>query len=117
MQEILRKMPDAKIKVMVAWTPLLAHDNKAAAQRATAYLTDSRVGHFWDLWAYANKTYAKQFGLPTEEAWDLLAVYRSYLSWGDSLPEPTFWMQRRNLKTGTPYDKDQLEERLRALVK
>lgn len=109
-------MPNANIKLLVAWTPLLPHDNKAAAQRATAYLSDARVHHFWDLWAYANKHYAKQFGIPDQEAWDLLAVYKSYLSWGDSLPDPTFWMQRRGLKTGTPYDKDQLEQQLRDLV-
>ncbi len=110
-------MPDAKIKVMVLWTPLLPDDNQAAAKRATAHLSDSRVRHFWDLWAFANKHYAKEFNLPVQEAWDLVAVYKRYLSWGGDLPEPTFWMQRRGLKTGTPFDKAQLEERLRELEK
>lgn len=100
---------------MVLWTPILAHDSRATAQRAAALMPDSRVIHYWDLWSYGNRLYAKQFQLPQSEAWDMLCVYKPYLSWEKTLPEPTFWMQRRNLKVGEPFDQEQLEERLRDL--
>ncbi len=116
MEEVLDKLPNKKLQIFVLWTPLLANDSQLAAQRAAALMPDSRVHHYWDLWSYANKHYAKEFDVPVSEAWDLLAVYKPYLSWSGSLPEPTFWMQRRGLKVGTPFDKDQLEAELRKLV-
>ncbi len=98
---------------MVVWTPLLRSDNRSAAQRASASLADSRAQHFWDLWSYANRTYAQQLDLPVQESWDLFVLYKPQVHWNPGLlPEPTMWMQNRNLDKGIPYSQDKLEAEL-----
>jgi len=58
----------------VLWTPLLPNDNKFTAQRATRYLADSRVSHFWDTWSYGKNQYHQKFGAPLLESWDLFVL-------------------------------------------
>lgn len=102
---------------MAVWTPLLRGDSRSAAQKASAYLPDSRVQHFWDLWSYANRTYAQQFDLPVAEAWDLFVLYQPQVYWNrGNLPEPTIWMQHRNLDKGIPYSQAKLEAELQKWV-
>ncbi len=97
----------------MVWTPLLRNDNRGAAQRAATYLADSRAQHFWDLWSYANRTYAQQLDLPVQEAWDLFVLYKPQVRWSSAMPEPTFWMQHRDLEKGEPYTQEKLEAELR----
>ncbi len=108
----MQKYPQAKVKVLVVWTPILRNDSRGAAQQAATYMPDSRVQHFWDLWSYANRSYAHQLGLPVEEAWDLFVLYEPRLKWESGLPSPTVWMQHRNLDKGTPYPQELLESEL-----
>lgn len=109
MQEILDKYPAGRIKVYVLWAPLLRNDSRSAAQAAARYISDSRAEHFWDLWSWGTSFYSKQLDCPKLEAWDLFAVYKPYLVWNETLPEPTEWFQRRNLAVGEPYTQDKLE--------
>ena len=99
------------------WAPLLQADNKYTAQSATKYLADARVRHYWDLWSFGQTTYAKQFGTPHSESWDLFVLYKPYLVWKDALPEPSQWFQRRNLKVREPYTKEKLEAALSGYLK
>jgi hypothetical protein len=94
---------------MMLWAPLLQGDNKYTAQAATKYVPDSRARHYWDLWSYGQNTYSKQLGTPHAESWDLFALYKPYLVWKESLPEPTRWFQRRNLEVGEVYTQEKLE--------
>ncbi|UCF36996.1 MAG: hypothetical protein JSU96_19705 [Acidobacteriota bacterium] len=85
----------------------------ATAQRASAYLRDPRVRHFWDLWKFGSRTFSKQLGIPELDAWDMFTFYKPHLTWGGSMPDPTFWMQNRGLKFGQPYSKDALEAQMK----
>jgi len=87
-------------------------DNRNAAQRATGYLPDERVAHYWDLWKYGSRNFAAKLKIPELEAWDLFAFYRPHQSWKDPVPEPTFWMQARGLSVGESYSKDALTGKL-----
>ncbi len=111
-QELLAAHPDSAMKVFVLWAPYMATDNQMAAERALAYLSDRRVMHFWDLWRFGTRTYTEQLKLPVTEAWDMLAFYEPRLQWEDELPNPTFWMQDRQLEIGTPYSKEGLAQAL-----
>jgi hypothetical protein len=87
----------------------MERDSRRLAQRASAYISDSRVQHFWDLWRFGTRTYSEQLGIPPQEAWDMFTFYKPHLIWRSTIPEPTFWMQNRNLEKGLPYNKEELE--------
>jgi len=112
LQDILERHPEARITVYILWTPFMQNDSIRLAQRATAYISDSRVRHFWDLWRFGARTFAKQLKIPQLEAWDMFTLYKPHLVWRKSIPEPTIWMQNRNLEVGIPYRKEDLEAEL-----
>jgi hypothetical protein len=112
LQEILNRKPGARIKVFLLWAPFMQRDTLSLAKRATGYLPDSRVQHFWDLWRFASKSYEKQLKVPRGHAWDMFVFYKPHLVWQDSMPEPTFWLQNRSLEVGIPYSAEDLEEGL-----
>ncbi len=102
---------------MILWTPILRSDSRTTAQEATRFLQDPRAEHFWDLWRFANRTYAKQFSTPIEESWDLFVVYAPQMMWNNALPNPpTAWFQHRNLKIGEPYTQAKLKAALERLI-
>lgn len=110
--QLVSKHPDSTIKVFVLWAPFMATDNQLGAQRATAYINDAHVVHFWDLWRFVSRAYTKQLKVPELDAWDMLAFYEPHLQWKDEPPTPTFWMQDRMLKIGTPFSPEALESSL-----
>ena len=95
------------------WAPYLRNDSHETAKRASVYVPDKRAEHFWDLWRYGSRVYAEQLKLPPKEAWDMFVLYKPRVVWGDEPPEPAMWMQNRDLRVGTPYDRDELEARLK----
>lgn len=99
------------------WVPFMQRDSQSTAQRASVYMTDRRFEHFWDLWRYSSRTLSQQLNIPIGDAWDMFAFYEPRLAWDSGLPEPTMWMQNRNLKIGTPYDQAALEEELKAWLR
>jgi hypothetical protein len=114
LQQILNRHPDTDLTVFLLWGPYMRHrDSLASASRATDYLPDKRVQHFWDLWRFAGRNYSEQLKVPKEHAWDMFVFYKPQLVWQASSPEPTFWMQNRNLKVGAPYSEEDLEKRLK----
>ena len=113
LQEILDRNPDLDLAVFILWGPYMFNrDNQRLAQRATPYLPDTRVQHFWDVWRFAGRTYSDQLEIPEEHAWDMFVFYGPNLKWEEKAPEPTFWMQNRNLEKGDPYDQEALEEKI-----
>jgi hypothetical protein len=113
----LKKIPDAKVKVLVLWSPILSRDNMSSAVEASAFLTDSRAEHFWDLWSFGMRHYTQQLEYPSSEhAWDIFILYKSRLKWGATVPAPTFWWQNRNLSHGAKYNQKLLERELIRLL-
>jgi len=89
---------------------LLQNDNKYTAQRATTYMADSRVTHFWDTWSFGKNHYHEKFGTPLLESWDLFVLYKEGDEWTEQQPDPAAWFQHRNLEIGEPYTQEKLEE-------
>lgn len=111
-EEILKAHPDLRVKVFILWTPFMRTDNINTARRATGYLADHRVEHFWDLWRYTSRCYVDQLKIPEIHAWDMVVGYKPLLVWKDQPPDPTFWLQNRGLDTGVPFSKEKLQEEL-----
>lgn len=116
LQEILKQRPEARLRVFLLWGPFMQRDTRSLAIRATGYLPDNRVRHFWDLWKFASKSYEEQLKVPKGHAWDMFVFYKPHLIWQDSLPEPTFWLQNRGLEVGTPYSQEDLQAGLKEWI-
>jgi hypothetical protein len=109
LQEILNRHPKGRLRVFLMWAPFMQRDTLNLAKQATGYLPDERVQHYWDLWRFTSRAYAKQMEIPELHAWDMFVFYKPHLVWHEIIPEPTFWMQNRDLDLGTPYSQDDLE--------
>ncbi len=115
--DILKKHPEAKLKVLVLWSPVLGGDTKSAAVQVSSYLDDKRVVQFWDLWKFGMTRYKTDLGYPADqEAWDVFIAYGADARWGASPPQPVFWMQDHNLQVGAQYSKEALETELLRLA-
>ena len=94
MRQILRSRPGAPIRVFVLWSPILGNDNRAAAEKASGFLPDARVQHYWDLFSFASRAYTRQFRFPAGRvAWDVFVLYQPGAVWRDAPPPPAAWMQ------------------------
>jgi hypothetical protein len=98
------------------WAPFMRRDTLDLAKRATGYLPDKRVRHFWDLWRFASRTYSEQMEIPEHQAWDMFVFYKPHLVWQEVIPEPTFWMQNRDLDSGIQYSQEDLEAGLKEWI-
>lgn len=118
--QILQRLPNARVKVLVLWSPLLGRDSRFAAQDATVYLPDSRAQHFWDLWTFGVNHYTQKLKYPEDRlAWDIFVLYGTGIDWRSSgaAPDPSFWMQHHNLDIGPKYTKALLKSELEKLLR
>lgn len=115
MQELI----DSELRVFVLWSPILPGDNRFAAEKATIYLNDPRVEHFWDLWSFGVNHFTKKFNYPEKElAWDIFVLYSPGTEWilpGPD-PDPYYWMQHRGLDIGPDYTKQELQVQIEKLL-
>lgn len=113
----MEKHPNAKIRVLILWSPIRPGDSRWTARDAAHYLSDSRSIHFWDLWQFGARSYTKKLNYaPGESAWDIYVGYKEGLTWGPEIPESTFWMQNHGLDIGPKYSPDLLEQELEKYI-
>lgn len=99
------------------WTPIMANDTRLSAVEASAYLPDPRAEHYWDLWRFTSKVLTDQLKYPPPEfAWDMVVLYKPHLQWREKPPEPTLFMQARDLKIGLKFDPEGLKAELKKWV-
>ena len=73
--------------------------------------------HFWDLWRFGANSYTSQLNYPGGDlAWDIYLLYEPGPIWEGKPPDPTLWMQNRNLSHGTKYSQQLLERELVRLI-
>lgn len=101
-QELIEKIPDTQLRVLVIWEPILWTDLKKPSGSILARLSDLRVVQFWDhdhLVAQALREI-----LPKEQEkdinpdplsdpilWDVVGIYPPGKTWTDRLPTPSFF--------------------------
>lgn len=111
-QQILEAYPEGRIQVFLLWGPLMQTDTSAITHRSMQYIRDKRVNHYWDLWRWGYRTYMEDLDIPEFEAWDLFIFYEAGKKWEEGPPDPTFWMENRNVEYGPPYSKEAMEKEL-----
>jgi len=93
---VLKKDPDADLKVFVIWEPVLETDWNRPGDSITANIPDRRASHYWDPARRLSAMYggAANIGLiagaetvkfrMNEVVWDTAVVYPAGLHWGAS---------------------------------
>jgi hypothetical protein len=78
---ILKRHPDADLRVYVGWIPMLAGD---ANPEVASLLVDDRATHFWDGERKLGREVARILGRRDGAAWDIVLVYGPDAAWGDA---------------------------------
>jgi hypothetical protein len=76
------------------WEPILATDTERAARKATTFLNDPRVSHYWVATRDVGRLFQEPIGLAGEPAWDVYLLYRTRTSWKDRPPRPPYFMHQ-----------------------
>ena len=92
--------------------PILTTDREFTVGRATKYLTDPRVKHYWDPKGELVRGYAPVLGLEGD-AWDIYLLYGREAAWGDAPPKPEFWQEQLGVSEATQFDPPKLAEAIR----
>ena len=91
------------------WVPVLASDGKFAVGRATKFLLDSRVKHFWDENAVLVRDFVPVLGLKDEgKAWDVYLLYDKDAQWTDTPPKPVYWQEQLGISEASQLDADKM---------
>ena len=96
--DILRRHPENKVRVMAIWEPMLPTDWNKPTTGVLHRLSDRRAIQWWDkqhVIAGLLKASTRN-GNPgcckrNEILWDVIAVYPPGVKWTDSLPAPAFF--------------------------
>ena len=100
---VLAAHPDANVRVLAIWLPVIPSDQGPPTEKVREPLRDPRVIEFWDpdRWASPRmveramrmdivKEEEQNFG-PDAIAWDLIGLFTAGVGWEEPFPEPTWW--------------------------
>ena len=92
---MLDKLGAPDLRVYAVWVPILRTDMRLAVSRATTWLPDERVSHYWDAEGDLAKAYSRILGLPdARPAWDVYLLFDRNAEWTDQPPAPQDWMHQ-----------------------
>ena len=86
MQQVLEEIPNAKIRILVVWEPVIFSDVAPPTTHALTRVSDSRAAQLWD----RDRALSDAMGAGDDVLWDYVAVYPPGARWGDTPPEPVF---------------------------
>jgi hypothetical protein len=113
---VLERIESERLRVFVAWVPMLEDDIEAALAEAISVLPDQRVTHFWDADG-SLQSFQRVLGLGDGiPAWDLYLLYESGTTWEALPPTPTFWMHQLDLGQERFLDVTKLRDALSQLL-
>ena len=104
------------MKVYSAWVPILASDGAFAVGRATKFLPDDRVIHYWDGEGELVKGFAPVLGLGDNPAWDVYLLYDKYAEWNETPPKPIYWQEQLGISDETQLDGPKLTAEMQKLL-
>jgi hypothetical protein len=93
-QEVLTKITGPELSIYSVWVPTMAGDRQEEAQRATAFLSDDRVKHYWAPDLEIANSFRDGIGLAEGPVWDVYLLYGPESIWQDAAPKPHFFMHQ-----------------------
>ncbi len=109
------KLKGQEVKIYSVWVPILPSDGEFAVGRATKYLPDNRVTHYWDGNGELVKSFAPVLGIKGD-AWDVYLLYDQDAEWKDTPPKPGFWQEQLGISDETQLDGDKLTVEINRLL-
>ena len=105
LQSVFQKRPNAKLKVLTVWLPVIPSDVAPPTKNGLARLHDARVTQYWDgdrlLSKHIRATVEKnpKWVKPGDEdlcwgqgvVWDFVGVFPAGARWDRHLPPPDFY--------------------------
>ena len=105
LQKVFEKRPDAKLKVLVVWLPVVKSDIAPPAKGVLGRLKDTRATQFWDekrltsdaifqavaenpKWMKPGET---ELCWGQKVVWDFVAVFPEGVRWEKRIPAPDFY--------------------------
>jgi hypothetical protein len=84
---------DADVRGYAVWVPKFA-GREWNVSRASTFISDPRVSHYWDGSGLLVHAYSSVLGIG-RDAWDMFLVYGPQARWeGREPPRPDFWMHQ-----------------------
>lgn len=115
-QEILKEVPDNRLRAYIIWLPMFPGDSRSWAQTRSDEFQDDRLSYYWDGSKLTGEEWAKTLDLHTT-AWDVYFLYGSEVEWKGGAPAPSFWMHQLGGVTKAPrLDKDELQRKVKELL-
>lgn len=103
LDELLARLKDARIRVLVVWEPVLKTDLVAPLSRVLGLIGDRRVSQYWDPERIVSAgivravnanpaSYRREDPLPPGfVAWDVVAVFGPSRTWDHDLAAPVYY--------------------------
>lgn len=101
--DLLRKYPQADVRVLVVWEPVILTDIGKPRDGVRQPLSDPRVTEFWDEKRYLSPRMIERAAIiaraqgeepplgPDDIAWDVIAIFPEGTLWEDPFPVPSWY--------------------------
>lgn len=102
LDDVLKRHPRARLRVLVVWEPVLFTDTAPPTTRTLARLSDPRVAQFWDRHLFLSRAIKEtarrdprhalheMASDPDAVVWDALGLFMPGTRWTDDFPSPVF---------------------------
>jgi hypothetical protein len=101
MQQVLKAVPDDRLRAYIVWLPMIPGDSREWAKTRTAEFSDKRLSYYWDGERLSGKEWQKVLGLKSV-AWDVYFLYGAANVWDKEPAVPDFWMHQLGGVTTAP---------------
>lgn len=93
-EDLLKRNPEARLRVLVVWEPILPMDWSSPGRLVKARISDPRVTQFWDKQHLVSQELSNQLSAGREPGccrhngalWDFVALYPRNQTWDKGSP-------------------------------
>ncbi|MDQ3667393.1 MAG: hypothetical protein M3410_12605 [Acidobacteriota bacterium] len=116
MQNVLKEIPDNRLRAYIVWLPMFPSDSRGWAQTRSDEFKDERLSYYWDGGKVTGEEWAKTLGI-NRTAWDVYFLYGSESKWEGATPAPSFWMHQLGGVTKAPHlNKEEFKNKVKELL-
>jgi hypothetical protein len=102
MQNVLKDVPDDRLRVYVIWDPIFGGNFDSEAKKLSNAFRDRRVSYYEDPDSLAGNLWERVLITKREIAWDVYLLYDVDAQWETEPPKPEFWMHQLDGVTIAP---------------
>lgn len=104
-QEVIEKIRDKDISVIIVWTNMLKTDDQSSAFRAASLFKDPSVIQFFDSENLFGDTVARRLNPQGKKAWDIYMFFDKETQWNKEFPRPFDYIHQLNASAHPWVDK------------